>query len=173
MGSPLVELGTPAWAIVVRSIVIYLALLFGLRILGKRQVGQFSLADLIMILLVANALQPAMTGPDNSLVGGLLIIATLLVADWIIDYLRERVPFIRRAFESPPTVIARDGRWLLRAMEREGVEMEEAETALREHGIERVEDTTRITLEPDGRISVIARPGRCLGSQGDDSRGAG
>ena len=65
------ELHVPAWELMVRATVIYLALLVALRLFGKREVGQFTLIDLVLILLVANAVQPAMTGPDVSLTGGL------------------------------------------------------------------------------------------------------
>ena len=67
--------------LVVRAVVVYAALLIALRVFGKREVGQFTLYDLVFVLLVANALQPAMTGPDSSLTGGLVLIAALVLAN--------------------------------------------------------------------------------------------
>jgi uncharacterized membrane protein YcaP (DUF421 family) len=80
----------PAWDLVLRCVVIYFALLAGLRLTGKREVGQITLFDLVFVLLVANAVQPAMTGPDSSLLGGLIIIVVLLTINLLIDRLRIR-----------------------------------------------------------------------------------
>src|ERR1700737_4728510 len=91
--------GVPAVELGLRSAVIYLVLLIGLRIFGKREIGQFTTFDLVFILLVANAVQPAMTGPDNSLTGGVVIIAALILLNFAIGYLRVRVPFINRLVE--------------------------------------------------------------------------
>lgn len=149
------SLAVPWWELVVRSVVVYLALLAVLRIFGKREVGQFTLFDLVVILLVANAVQPAMTGQDYSLLGGLIIIATLMLLDRTIALLRARVPFVRELLESHPTVIARDGQWISRAMDAEDVTIDDAEMALREHGIGSVSDVEIAVLEADGSISVV------------------
>ena len=69
------QLGVPWWELALRAVVIYLVFFVGLRIFGKREIGQFTVFDLVLVLLVANALQPAMTGPDTSLTGGLILIA--------------------------------------------------------------------------------------------------
>jgi uncharacterized membrane protein YcaP (DUF421 family) len=148
-------LTVPWWQIVIRSVVIYLALLAVLRVFGKREVGQFTLFDLVVILLVANAVQPAMTGPDYSLLGGLIIIVTLIALDRAIALARARSSLVRTLLESSPTVIARDGHWLKRAMEREDMTPEDAEMALREHGIDSVSEVQTAVLEGDGSISVV------------------
>ncbi len=155
MDGGLAQLAIPAWEIVVRSAVIYLALLIGFRLFGKREIGQFTLFDLVVVLLVANAVQPAMTGPDTSLVGGLLIIGTLLVMNWGLGALRLRSPFFRWIVQPHPTVIAQEGHWIEDALRREGVDEDEAEMALREHGVESVEQVKLAVLELDGTISVV------------------
>ncbi|HEV2216120.1 MAG TPA: YetF domain-containing protein [Candidatus Dormibacteraeota bacterium] len=134
---------------------IYAALLVALRVFGKREVGQFTLYDLVFILLVANALQPAMTGPDTSLVGGLVLIIALIVTNYAVGRLAD-VPQLHRFFSPPPAVIVRDGKYLWRAMRREGVQRQEVETAAREHGIEDVSEVERAELEEDGSISIVA-----------------
>lgn len=149
------SLAVPWWELVLRSVVVYLALLAVLRVFGKREVGQFTLFDLVVILLVANAVQPAMTGQDYSLLGGLIIILTLMVTDRTIALARARIPFVRVLLESQPTVIARDGQWLTKAMDREDVTIEDAEMALREHGIGSVGEVEAAVLEADGSISVV------------------
>jgi uncharacterized membrane protein YcaP (DUF421 family) len=148
-------LTVPWWQLVIRSVVVYLALLAVLRVFGKREVGQFTLFDLVVILLVANAVQPAMTGPDYSLLGGLIIIVTLIVLDRAIALARARSSLVRTLLESSPRVIARDGHWLKRAMEREDMTPEDAEMALREHGIDSVSEVQTAVLEGDGSISVV------------------
>ena len=155
MDGGLAQLAIPAWEIVVRSAVIYPALLTGFRLFGKREIGQFTLFDLVVVLLVANAVQPAMTGPDTSLVGGLLIIGTLLVMNWGLGALRMRSPFFRWIVQPHPTVIAQEGHWIQDALRREGVDEDEAEMALREHGMDSVEQVKLAVLELDGTISVV------------------
>lgn len=145
----------PVWELALRSSVIYMVLLVGLRLSGKREIGQFTLIDLVLVLLVSNAVQPAMTGPDSSLIGGVVIVLVLLSLTWALGWLRLRSVLVRGLLESHPTVIAQDGHWLPTALQREGVDMEEAEMALREHGIDAVEGVKLAVLELDGTISVV------------------
>lgn len=147
----------PPWELALRSAVIYLAMIVVLRIFGKREVGQFTLFDLVLILLIANAVQPAMTGPDNSLSGGLVIIATLVLVNRVVAEARARVPLISRLLEAQPTVIARDGEWLTEAMDREEVAIEDGEMALREHGVADIAEVKLAVLESDGSISVVTK----------------
>jgi uncharacterized membrane protein YcaP (DUF421 family) len=153
------DLSIPAWQIVVRSLVIYLAFLLVLRFFGKREVGQFTLTDLILILLVANAVQPAMTGPDTSLLGGLIIVATLFLTNLALSYLRVRSSPVRKFLEGEPAVIGKDGAWIQNVMRREGVDQDEAEMALREHGVGSIEEAELVVLEVDGTVSVVPKEG--------------
>jgi uncharacterized membrane protein YcaP (DUF421 family) len=148
--------GVAPWELVLRSAVIYMALLVGLRLFGKREVGQFTLYDLVLVLLVANAVQPAMTGPDSSLGGGLVIIIALIVINFVIGRL-DRFGLFHRMLEPEPTMVIRGGRFLTRNMQREGVDREELESAIREHGLESVTEVQVGVLEPDGSISIIGR----------------
>jgi uncharacterized membrane protein YcaP (DUF421 family) len=149
------HLAVPLWQIVVRAIVIYLVLMTGLRIFGKREVGQFTVFDLVLVLLVANAVQPAMTGPDSSLTGGVAIIAVLLALNLVLALLRTRSLVMPRLLEGHPTVIAQSGAWLLPAMRHEGLSEDDALMALREHGIDDVKEVQLAVLETDGSISVV------------------
>lgn len=147
----------PPWEIAIRAVAIYLVMLVVLRVFGKREVGQFTLFDLVLILLVANAVQPAMTGPDTSLAGGVLIIVTLAVANRALAESRRRLPFMRHLLDSPATTLARDGEWLADAVNREDLDSTDLEAALREHGIGAVDEVALAVLEPDGSISVVPR----------------
>ena len=140
--------------LVVRGVAIYAALLIALRVFGKREVGQFTLYDLVFILLVANALQPAMTGQDTSLVGGLVLIVALVGANALVGRL-DRLPQVHRLFSPPPSVIIKDGSYIPQALHREGVTEDECEMAIREHGLDGVRDVQLGVLEADGSISVV------------------
>jgi uncharacterized membrane protein YcaP (DUF421 family) len=153
------KLGTPALELVLRGAVIYLVLLIGLRVFGKREIGQFTLFDLVFILLVANAVQPAMTGPDSSLTGGVIIIAVLILLNFAVSFLRLRVPVINRLVVTPSVTIARDGEWIPKVLENQGVTRDEVMEALREHGVETLKEARLVTLESDGSISVVAKEG--------------
>jgi len=105
------------WELVLRAVVIYAALLGSLRIFGKREVGQFTLYDLVFVLLVANALQPAITGPDTSVVGGLILIAALVSTNYVVGRL-DRLPRFHRLFTPAPAVVMRNGRFMEQVMRR-------------------------------------------------------
>ena len=150
------NLGTPVLELVFRATVIYLVFLVALRLFGKREIGQFTPFDLALVLLIANALQPAITGPDNSLLGGLILVATLFLLNRLIAFLRDRSPLIRRLLDFGPTVIGRNGRWLIRELARQGLDLVDVQAALREHGLEEVGQMKLATLESDGSISIVA-----------------
>jgi len=148
-------LGTPVVELVIRSSVIYAVFFGALRLFGKREIGQFTLFDLALVLLVANALQPAMTGPDSSLLGGLIILTTLFILNRVVAFLRVRSRLVRRIVEFGPTVIGRDGVWLLRELVQQGLDLVDVDAALREHGLDSVEQMKLATLEADGSISIV------------------
>ena len=149
------SLDVPAWSIVVRTAVVYGALLIGLRLAGKRQIGQMTPFDLVVILLVANAVQNAMVGPDTSLTGGLLSAAVLIVANYGIAAGRERIPLLRRAVEGTPTLLIDEGRFVGPHLAAEGLSEDDVLMAIREHGIADVKDVRMAVLETDGSISIV------------------
>jgi uncharacterized membrane protein YcaP (DUF421 family) len=153
------KLGVSAPELVLRSAAIYLALLLGFRLFGKREVGQMTLFDLVLVLLVANAVQPAMTGPDSSLTGGLVIIATLLVLNFSVSFLRVRFPAFNKLVEPQPVVVAKNGRWSQDELKKQELTDEEVLAALREHGLESVTETKLVVLEADGSLSVVPKDG--------------
>lgn len=152
----LTHLAIAPWDIVIRCITVYVVMVIGLRIFGKRELGQMTVFDLVLVLLVANAVQPSMTGPDSSLVGGLLIIGTLLAANWLVGQGRLRNPLIRQFLQPRATVLASGGHWRPSALRSQGLDQQDAEEALREHGVADVKQTSLVELEPDGSISVVA-----------------
>jgi uncharacterized membrane protein YcaP (DUF421 family) len=153
----LFTMGESAEAIVLRCAAIYLVLLFGLRLFGKREIGQFTLFDLVFVLLVANAVQPAMTGRDASLTGGFIIIGVLVLLNFLIAWLRIRVPALERVLQPRSVVLARDGAWDRAQLRRQGIDDEECLATLREHGLSSIEETQMVVLEADGSLSVVPK----------------
>jgi uncharacterized membrane protein YcaP (DUF421 family) len=139
---------------VIRAVVVYVALLLALRLFGKREVGQFTLYDLVFILLVANALQPAITGPDTSVVGGIVLIVALVGVNYLVGRL-DNMPRFHQLFTPAPAVIVKDGKYLPAVMKREGVDQAEVDMSMREHGITDMKDVQLAVLEADGTISIV------------------
>jgi uncharacterized membrane protein YcaP (DUF421 family) len=148
-------LATPAWEIVLRAAVVYAAILVGLRLAGKREIGQMTIFDLVVLLLLANAVQNAMVGADTSLAGGLLAGAVLLALNAIVARLRLRWPRLRRIVEGSPTLLVVHGQVIADHLRREGLDQETLEAALREHGVADLSQVESAVLEIDGSISVV------------------
>lgn len=144
--------------IVLRTVVVYGVLLALLRLAGKRELGQMSIFDLVVVLIVANAVQNAMVGPDTSLNGGLLAAAALIVLNWAVGRLGIRYAWLGRRISGSPTMLVWQGKPLPDHLRREGVTMEELEMAAREHGVEEISDVRLAVLELDGTISIVATP---------------
>lgn len=158
-------LGTPALLIVLRSVVVYFVLLLGFRLAGKREIGQFTPFDLVLILLIANAVQNAMVGADSSLLGGVVAAATLLLVNWIMGRLVKGSRELRRATFGEPTVLVQNGVLVPSGMDREDVTEEELLAAIREHGFAEIADVRLAVLEVDGSISVVPEGAKILRSR--------
>jgi uncharacterized membrane protein YcaP (DUF421 family) len=150
---------TPAGAaaIAVRTTIVYVGVTGLLRVAGKRELGQLSILDLAVVLLVANAVQNAMVGSDTSVLGGLVSAATLIALGFLASYLGSRVPAIGRVLEPPATVIVRDGQLNVRAVRRQFLTRDEIESGMREHGIDELSDVALGVLEPDGSLSFVSK----------------
>lgn len=149
------DFGTDWWEIILRTTIVYFAIVFGFRLTGKRQIGQLAPFDLVVILLIANAVQNAMVGPDVSLGGGLISAATLLVVNRGVAEAGDRWKWMQRLVEGEPVVLVRDGVIDWRALRKERIEQGELDQAMREHGINRIEDVKEAVLEIDGTVSVV------------------
>jgi uncharacterized membrane protein YcaP (DUF421 family) len=156
------EMGTDALAVVARTALVYAGVLIGLRLAGKRELGQMTVFDLVVVLLLANAVQNAMTGPDFSVQGGLIAAAVLLVLNRFVALARLYSESWGRFFEGMPTVLVQDGQFLEPRLRKEGLERSQIEMAMREHGVESVQDVRLAVLETDGAISIVPRSSRVL-----------
>ncbi len=141
--------------IVLRTGVIYLLVLVGVRLSGKREVGQMTPFDLTLLLLLSNSVQNAMTGPDTSLAGGAVAASTLLILNYLIARASGTNRHFRRFVEGQPSLLVHDGKMIESHMAREHVSVDELHRALREHGISCLDQTALAVLEVDGSISCL------------------
>jgi uncharacterized membrane protein YcaP (DUF421 family) len=141
--------------IAVRTTVVYLLVLTGVRISGKREVGQMTPFDLTLLLLLSNSVQNAMTGPDTSLAGGAVAATVLLVLNYLIANLAGANRRFRKFIQGQPSMLIHDGQVIEAHMAKEHVSMDELECAMREHGIASYHQVAIGVLEIDGSISFI------------------
>jgi len=141
--------------VVIRTAVIYLFVLIGVRLSGKREVGQMTPFDLTLLLLLSNAVQNAMVGTDNSLLGGLVAAATLLTMNYAVAQISGKNRRFRRFVQGSPTLLVHNGKAITSHLEHECVTMDELLRALREHGVCGVQEVSLAVLEVDGSISVL------------------
>jgi len=147
--------GHVALQIVLRTGAIYLLVLIGVRLSGKREVGQMTPFDLTLLLLLSNSVQNAMTGPDTSLIGGVIAATTLLLLNYMVGIFSGSNRRFRRAVQGEPSLLIHDGKANPMHMAKEHVSLDELQRALREHGIASVHDVALAVLEVDGSISCM------------------
>ncbi len=145
--------------IIVRGTLVYLIIFFLLRVVLKREAGELGIADLLVLVLIADAAQNAMAGAYTSLPDGILLVATIIFWSYALDWLGYHSPRLQRLLHPPPLLLVRDGQMLRRNMRRELVTEEELRSHLREQGVDDLQQVKAAYMESDGRISVIAREG--------------
>jgi uncharacterized membrane protein YcaP (DUF421 family) len=141
--------------IALRTMVIYVLVLVGVRLSGKREVGQMTPFDLVLLLLLSNSVQNAMTGPDTSLLGGMVAATVLLVLNYLIADLSGANRRFRKFIQGEPSMLIHDGEVIEAHMAKEHVSMDELERAMREHGISDYHQIAIGVLEVDGSISLL------------------
>ncbi len=141
--------------IVARTFIVYLVVVLGLRLFGKRELGQMTPFDLVLILTLSNAVQNAMTGPDTSLTGGIVSAGTLLVANWLFNRLRVGIPWFNKWFIGGPVLLVHNGQVLADRLKRSGYDTDDLLQAAREHGVQDLSGIGQAVLEVDGTISII------------------
>ena len=149
------NLSVPWWEMVLRAVVVYAFLLVLLRITGKRQVGQLAPFDLVLLLILSNAVQNSMNAGDNSLVGGLISALTLILLNYLIGFATFSSNKVELLIEGKPEVLIHDGRIDPAVMRRAQVSHLELHTALRQAGCTDLHEVKLAMLENNGAISVI------------------
>jgi uncharacterized membrane protein YcaP (DUF421 family) len=147
----------PWWQLVVRGLVVYLAILLFVRLSGKREVGQFTAFDLAVLLIISEAVSPALTGEDKSVTAGPVVLATLLAVNSGLGWLTQRSVRIAQALEGEPEFLVRRGRVDYDAMRRLNVSHNDLLSALHREGLTRPEQAEFAILETSGEITVGKR----------------
>jgi uncharacterized membrane protein YcaP (DUF421 family) len=149
------DIGSSLPEIILRTAVVYLFLVAIFRITGKREVGQMSVLELVVVLIISDAVQNSMVGENVTLWGGLVAVATLLAIDLGLKALTGRSRRLRKAIVGEPRLLVRDGVVLERALEEEGVDIEDVRAAARSQGLARLDEVKLAVLETGGTISII------------------
>ena len=157
MPHSLFAMSMPWWEFVLRALVVYAVVLVLVRVTGKRTVGQFTPFDLLLVVLLGNAVQNSLIGQDTSLAGGLLLAATLLALNWVVGFATARHPRLDRIVEGEPVVLARDGQVFWRVLRRENVSRADFETAKRKAECADDAQISIAVLETNGAITLIRR----------------
>lgn len=145
------------WQFPVRAAIVYIALLVLIRCSGKRTVGEFTPFDLVVVMLLSESVQGGITGGDDSIPGGLLAAATLIVLNYALGRASTRSPAIDQLLEGSPVVLIADGRVLAAAARRNNIPESDLLEAIRKAGLGSVEEVATATLETDGQITVVPR----------------
>ncbi|MCW2976284.1 MAG: putative rane protein [Actinomycetia bacterium] len=153
----LVHLGISPWEKAVRTALVYAAILALLRLAGKRQLAQLNSFDLVVLLLLSNVVQNAIIGPDDSLLGGLLGAVILIALNQVIVRSAFLSPLLDRVLQGDATTVVKSGRIDERALRQLTLTREELIAGLRRQGLE-LEDTEKVTLEPEGTFNATPKP---------------
>jgi uncharacterized membrane protein YcaP (DUF421 family) len=151
------NMNVPWWEFVLRGVVVYVFLLVFLRLTGKRQTGQYAPFDLVLLLILSNAVQNSMNAGDNSLVGGLISAATLIGCHVVLAQLTFRFAWMERLIDGSPQVLVQQGQVNAQLMRKELLSTDDLEAALRASGCLHLHEVERATIETNGQITVVLR----------------
>jgi uncharacterized membrane protein YcaP (DUF421 family) len=149
--------GIPLVEKVLRTLVVYIFLLVGLRLAGKREMGQLNPFDFVVLLLLSNTVQNAIIGDDNSLLGGVIGATVLLIINWFVVRYLYTHPRIARMVEGDPDLLIRNGKLRADHLKRELITPEELESAARRQGIEGLHNVETCRLEVGGALTFVAK----------------
>ena len=155
----LFQLSAPWWHFVLRAVAIYALVMVLMRVSGKRAVGQFTPFDLVLLVLIGNAVQNGINGGDNSLTGALVMATTLIALNYAVAFVTSRSRKAERLVEGVPVVLARNGKVFERVLREQLVSDEDFHKALRQHALVDVSDIALALLETNGSISIVPRAG--------------
>lgn len=151
------SLSAPWWEFVARGAFIYLVILFLVRLSGKRTVGEFTPFDLVVVILIGESTQGALTGGDESVFGAPIVAATLIALNALAGYLSARSRIVDRLLEGEPVLLARDGVVLQRALRANNLPATDLEEAVRKQGLASLDEVALAVLETNGEITVVPK----------------
>lgn len=150
-------LSVSPWELIIRGTAMYLFLFLVFRVVIRRRIGAVGMADILILVIIADAAQNGMSGEYRSVTEGAILIGTIIGWNMLIDWLNYRVPALQNRLEAPPLLLIENGRILYRHLRHEFVTEQELQSKLREHGVENVRDVAKAYMESDGKISVIKK----------------
>lgn len=153
----MLDLAVPWWEFIVRAVIVYTALLVMIRLSGKRTVGQFTPFDLVLVIIVGESLSGAITGGDESLLGGLIVAATLIALNFAMAFATARSRSFDRLVEGQPVLVASGGTVFWDELKRQKISEADFREAMRHAKCLREADIRFALLEPGGEITVIPR----------------
>jgi len=156
---PFVSLDTSLPDKVLRTVVVYLAIVILLRVAGKRLLAQMDSLDLVVVLMLSSVVQNAIIGPDNSVLGGVIGAVVLIGFDWVLSWVADHNAWAARVFEGRFSTVIHDGRADRRALARLGIDDRQLASALRRQGVDDVSQVHTATIETDGSILVELKLG--------------
>jgi Predicted membrane protein len=142
--------------IIFSSVTVYFFIIVAIRLFGKKELAQLSVYDLVFILLISNAVQNAMVGPDSTLLGGLVAAASLFVVNYILKKMQIRFPKFGKAIQGEAIMLVFQGKILSSNMKSAGITEDELMEVIREHSVASLSEVDLAVLEVDGNISVLS-----------------
>jgi uncharacterized membrane protein YcaP (DUF421 family) len=149
------NLSLPWWEFVLRAVIVYGFLIVILRLTGKRQIGQMSPFDLVLLLVLSNAVQNAMNGGDNTVAAGLILATTLIAFNALVSFLTARSRRMEEWLVGEPEVLIYDGKVMQATLDNEAISLAELQGAMREAGCADFKEVHLATLEMNGQISIV------------------
>jgi uncharacterized membrane protein YcaP (DUF421 family) len=149
------KLSLPWWEFIIRGLVVYFFLIIILRLTGKRQIGQMTPFDLVLLLVLSNAVQNSMNGGDNSVVAGVILSLTLVTANWIAGRASISSKLFGKIMRGEPRVLVHDGVVNAKALQEENISRDELMASIRDEGYEDVLEVRSAILEVNGSISIV------------------
>ena len=153
----LFHLSAPWWHFVLRAVAMYVLVMVLVRVSGKRALGQSTPFDLVLLILIGNAVQNGINGGDDSLTGAAIMATTLIALNYGIAFVTSRNRKVEKFVEGVPVVLARNGKLFDHVLRRELVSREDFREALRMNGVEDVSEVELALLETNGSISVVKK----------------
>lgn len=148
------DMTVPWWELVIRGVVVYLFLITLLRITGKRQIGQLSPLDLVLLLILSNAVQNSMNAGDNSLIGGLISATTLVALNYLIEFATMKSRKLEEIVDGRPQVLIHEGQLFQDVIDKAKITKLEVEATMRQNGYFDIKDVKLAILENNGKVSV-------------------
>ena len=155
--SELFGLSVSPWELIVRGSAMYLFLFLLFRVVVKRRVGSIGMADILILVIVADAAQNGMAGEYRSVTDGFILVSTLVGWNMLIDWLAFRFPALARVLEPPPLLLIDNGRVLRKHLRVELMSENELESKLREQGVADPREVAKAYIEPDGQVTVLKK----------------